>query len=210
MRAYRVTDPLPSHFPNNLHLKHPPSSSSSHQPPSLLHVSPPALSSFCGAKLYRTGGRRVELSPPPHTHTPFPMDPRAETPTRRFPPHLTQPTAPRFSGSPPLSIPQFHCQSPFMYSFMYSRVRTLGLVSSFWVCAFNILLDDFEFFVVGFIISLIFLSLFIVLFLLQFLISPTPPNKIIAIATVQQASHDFSSWPPVARIKVVATFLLSV
>lgn len=41
--------------------------------------------------------------------------------------HLTHPTAPRFSGSPALSIPQFHCRSLFMYS----RVRTLGLVSSF-------------------------------------------------------------------------------
>uniref|UniRef100_A0A8C2ZAE9 Uncharacterized protein n=1 Tax=Cyclopterus lumpus TaxID=8103 RepID=A0A8C2ZAE9_CYCLU len=32
-----------------------------------------------------------------------------------------------FSGSPALSIPQFHCRSLFMYS----CVRTLGLVSSF-------------------------------------------------------------------------------
>merc|ERR550519_1646317 len=139
MRAYRVTDPLPPHFPNNLHLKHPPSSSSSHQLPSLLHVSPPALSSFCGAKLYRTGGRSGAALP--HTHTPFTMDPRAKPPPHRFLPHLTQPKASRLSGSPPLSIPQFHCQS----SFMYSLVRTLGLVSSFWVCAFNILLDEFEF-----------------------------------------------------------------
>jgi hypothetical protein len=91
---------------------------------------------------------------------------------------------------------------------MYSRVRTLGLVSSFWVCAFNILLDEFEFLSLG----LLFLLFFVFVFC-SFLPSVpyfSHPNKIIAIATVQQASHDFSSWPPVARIKVVATFLLSV
>uniref|UniRef100_A0AAQ5ZCW5 Uncharacterized protein n=1 Tax=Amphiprion ocellaris TaxID=80972 RepID=A0AAQ5ZCW5_AMPOC len=60
---------------------------------------------------------RVELPPPPHPPTPS---------TQHPPPHPTH-GPPRFSGSPPLSIPQFHCRSLFMYS----RVRTLGLVSSF-------------------------------------------------------------------------------
>jgi len=63
------------------------------------------------------------------------------------------------------------------------------------------------FFVVGFIISH-FLSLLLFLFFFLFLIFF--PNKIIAIAAVQPASHDFFVWLPVAQIKVVATFLLSV
>lgn len=70
---------------------------------------------------------------------------------------------------------------------MYSRVRTLGLVCSFWVCAFNIFLlnEFFLFCFFEFIISLFRLFSVSSFFFL--------PNKIIAIAAVQPASHGFFS-----------------
>lgn len=92
--------------------------------------------------------------------------------------HLTYPTAPRFSGSPALSIPQFHCRSLFMYS----RVRTLGLVSSFGSVLLIFCWKNY-FLLLG-LLFLIFCLLFLFLFLIF-------PNKIIAIAAVQPASHDF-------------------
>lgn len=107
---------LPSYlpFPTNLNV-----SPSSTRTAFVIHVYPPSSELFYGARLYRMGG--------PSGAAPLfsLMELRATPPAQQ--PHLTQPTAPRFSGSPPLSIPQFHCQSLFMYS----RVRTLGLVSSF-------------------------------------------------------------------------------
>lgn len=120
---------------------------------------PPALSSFYGARLYRMGG-------PSGAATPFffPSPPYHGTESHPTPSTSPTPTAQRFSGSPALSIPQFHCRSLFMYS----RVRTLGLVSSFgsvllifrwmnnffccWVYYFSILLS--------FIIFVLFLLFF--------------------------------------------------
>lgn len=71
--------------------------------------------------------------------------------------------------------------------FMYSRVRTMGLVCSFWVCAFNMFFCwtiFFWFCFFEFIISL-FRHFSVSFFFL--------PNKIFAIAAVQPASHGFFS-----------------
>lgn len=129
----------------------------------------------------------LPTEPPPHGTE---SHPPPQPPTH-------PPTHPPVRGSQAAQHSAFHnfCQPLFMYS----CVRTLGLVCSFWVCAFNILLNEFFFFVE------LILSHIFVLFLLFF-----SPNKIIAIAAVQPASHVFLVWLPVAQIKVVATFLLSV
>lgn len=71
--------------------------------------------------------------------------------------------------------------------FMYTCVRTLGLVSSFGsvLLIFCWMNSEFIFYVVGFIISSP--SSFVVLFSVPY----PPPYKIIAIAAVWWASYDF-------------------
>ena len=82
---------------------------------------PPSSELFLWGKTVPDGW--AKWSCPPSFFLPPPQG------TESHPTPSTSPTPrpPRFSGSPALSIPQFHCRSLFMYS----RVRTLGLVSSF-------------------------------------------------------------------------------
>lgn len=86
--------------------------------------------------------------------SPLPAEPRAtQQPS-------TSPTCPEVLRRPSTQ----HSTIPLLTPRYVSRVRTLGLVSSFWVCAFNILLN--EFFVL---LSLLFLlSFFSPLFLIFF------------------------------------------
>lgn len=122
----------------------PPTACNLYPPPPL--PPPPALSSFCWGKTVLEGWAKrscIVIKPPPlslelrATQQPstslLPPPPRPEV--------LRHPSTQHSTIS--LSTPRY-----------VSRVRTLGLVFSFWVCAFNILLNDF-FFVVEFIISLL-------------------------------------------------------
>lgn len=87
----------------------------------VIHVYPPSSELFLWGKTVPDGWAKWSCPQPPL----FFLPPWNWEPPNTL--HLTHPTAPRFSGSPALSIPQFHCRSLFMYS----CVRTLGLVSSF-------------------------------------------------------------------------------
>lgn len=114
-RAYRVTLPPPTN-PN----VHPPTTRTAF----VIHVYPPSSELFLWGKTVPDGWAKWSCPPPPPPLLFFSPHWNWEPPNTL---HLTHPTAPRFSGSPALSIPQFHCRPLFMYS----RVRTLGLVSSF-------------------------------------------------------------------------------
>uniref|UniRef100_A0A7N8X5T3 Uncharacterized protein n=1 Tax=Mastacembelus armatus TaxID=205130 RepID=A0A7N8X5T3_9TELE len=105
-------------------------------------------------------------------------------------PNIRPSTTPLFMGQdctgwvgrlelPPLSIPQFRCRPLFMYF----RVRTLGLVSSFGsVLLIFCWMNNFL------LLGLLFLIFCLFFFFSLFLIFP---NKVIAIAAVQPVSHDF-------------------
>lgn len=129
---------------------------------------PPALSSFYWGKTVLEGWAKwscIVIKPPP-----LPMELRAtQQPSTSLPPSpvvLRHPSTQHSTIS--LSTPRY-----------VSRVRTLGLVFSFWVCAFNILLNDF------------FLSLLFLVFFFPPCSLFSFPDKIIAIAAVQPASQDF-------------------
>lgn len=195
IKSKTENESLPScpSYPTNPNV-HPPTT---HTPPCNPRL-PPQLWALLWGKTVPDGWAEWSCIPPTHPFL-FLLSPMELRATQHPPPHPN----PRPRGSQAARHSAFH-NFTVKSLFMYSRVRTLGLVSSFgsvllifcWMKYFLLL-------------GLLFLILCI-LFFIFFRPLLSPPNKIIAIAAVQPASHDFFVWPPVAQIKVVATFLLSV